>query len=53
MKNNVEVKRLVKNGDFYDLDQIDVGTSWVCLVTTLEFMRGGSIVALEHSWTGF
>ena len=30
----------------------DVGASWVFLVTTLEFMGGGSIVSLEGSCIG-
>ena len=29
----------------------NVGASWDFLVTTLEFMGGGSIVALEGAWT--
>lgn len=37
---------------FYLPKESDVGASWVFSVATLEFMRGGSIVSLEGSWTG-
>ena len=37
---------------FYLLGESDVGASRVFLVTTSEFMGGGSIVALEGSCTG-
>ncbi len=32
--------------------EFDVGDSWIFLVTTLEFLGGGLVVALEGAWTG-
>ena len=34
-----------------DGNDVDVGASWVFLVTTLEFMGGGLVVALEDAWS--
>ena len=36
---------------FYLLGESNTGASWVCPVTTLEFMGGGMVVALERAWT--
>ena len=49
----LELKTLVKVWDiiFYLPRESDVGASWVFLVTTLELMGGGSVVAMEDAWT--
>ena len=36
---------------FYLLGEFDAGASWFFLVTTLEFMEGGLMVALKDSWS--
>ena len=53
MKMVVDLSLGIKVWDtlFYLPGESDVGASWFFLVTTLEFIGGGSVVSLEGSFT--